>query len=281
MSVAVKNVVQSLPEPGIHGFEETYYHSLPYISRTGLVHFSKSPRHYYHWKNNPSEPTPAMILGTAFHSSVLEPHLFKKKYTSAPEALDKRTKSGKAEWEEFKASNIGKIVLDADEFARVERMTEEVFSHAKASELLTGGQAEQSLIWDSEEHGIRLKGRVDYLRSGKIVIDLKSCYDASPEAFKRSIANLKYHWTGPFYNSALKALTGSELQNVIFIAVENTEPHGIGVFTLDDMFCQAGEVAFKKYLSEFAECHKKDVWPSYSKEIQVLEAPRWLGVSDE
>ncbi len=170
MGAEVREKNTELPGPGIYDFEDEYYHSLPYISRTGLVNFSRSPYHYQYWKNNPKEPTPAMIIGTAFHSSVLEPKKFKMKFVAGPVGIDRRSKIGKEAWAEFQTAHAGKTILDAEDFGTIERMTEEVFSHSLASSLLSGGESERSLVWDSPKHGLRLKGRVDYLKPNNVYL---------------------------------------------------------------------------------------------------------------
>ena len=58
------------------------YHALDYVSKSHLDEVNKSPYHYWDKYINPNrviqEPTKQMILGSAFHSLVLEPELFDK-----------------------------------------------------------------------------------------------------------------------------------------------------------------------------------------------------------
>jgi hypothetical protein len=277
MSDAIKNLELTLPEPGIHSLEESYYHSLPYISKTGLDYINKSPQHFIAYKNSPQKPTPAMLFGSALHASVLEPHLFKAKYVKAPD-VDKRTNVGKSTLAEFLKHNIGKTLLDPDDFDRIQKMTEEIYSHPTASKLLSGGEAERSLIFDIEKYGIRMKSRVDYLK-GNLITDLKTCEDASADGFQRSVAAYRYHVQAGVYSSALTALTGSELQSMAFIAIEKKEPFGIGIYLLDDFFIDAGKIAFEKNMQSYAECVKSDKWPGFDVNPVTLTAPRWMGAA--
>lgn len=270
--------------PGIYdNISDHDYHALSYISKTGLDYINKSPQHYLAWKCEPQEPTSAMIFGTSVHLSVFQRPEFRKRVACAPEGLDRRTKIGKAEWAKFQEENKGKIIIEQDELECIERITEEVYSHSLCSSLLGGGKAEQSLIWDQALNGdenIRMKGRVDYLKNN-IIIDLKTTDDASPRGFKKSVANFRYYLQSAVYSSAVKKLTGSELENIIFIAVEKKEPYAIGVYTLDDFFVDFGKVEFERNLKTYVECLKTNKWPGYSQEIVTLSAPKWLGADSE
>ena len=52
-----------------------------------------------------NEPTPAMIMGSAVHSAVLEPDLFPTEYVMGPQGLNMRTNAGKAEFAAFEAAS--------------------------------------------------------------------------------------------------------------------------------------------------------------------------------
>ncbi len=276
MSSTVKNSEIEAPTPGIYEFEESYYHSIPLISKTGLDQINKSPQHYLAWKNRPQEPTDAMIFGSAFHHAVLQPKIYKNLYASLPEKIDKRTKIGKEIWAEFQHANQGKILLDKEQMDAIERMTEEVYSHPTASKLLSGGEPEKSLIFDVEKFGVRMKGRVDYLK-GNLITDLKTCEDASPQGFQRSVANWRYYVQAGVYSLALQSLKKSDLESMVFIAIEKKEPFSIGIYLLDDFFVDAGKVALEKNLETYAECVKSNKWPGYDVNPFTLSAPRWLG----
>ena len=56
----------------VHDMPEAEYRALPGLSGTGVVKLLKSPALYRESVDNPTPPTPAMALGTAFHALVLE-----------------------------------------------------------------------------------------------------------------------------------------------------------------------------------------------------------------
>lgn len=146
------------------------------------------------------EQTEAQLLGKAYHKARLEPDLFESTYvrkldkTEFPDALftaDQMkavcediglTKSGTKDvladrlvdhgyderpiwtvmeraWEE---ARNGRIALDAKHFDQMMRDMENVRENGEVAELLVGGFAEVSIFY-TDQHGIKMKSRVDYL----------------------------------------------------------------------------------------------------------------------
>jgi exodeoxyribonuclease VIII len=89
-------------KPGIYdNISNAEYHGGPGVSNSGLALMRKSPLHFRAKQlaaNDNHESTPAQMIGTAFHSLILEPHLFVQEYTLGirqsdyPEAIDGRDK---------------------------------------------------------------------------------------------------------------------------------------------------------------------------------------------
>lgn len=79
---------------------EKEYREHPAISRSELWKFRESPQKFKYAKEHPPEPTPALLFGQVFHKLALEPETFSEEFIAAPE-IDRRTKDGKAAWQEF------------------------------------------------------------------------------------------------------------------------------------------------------------------------------------
>jgi exodeoxyribonuclease VIII len=169
----------------------------------------------------------------------------------------------------------GKEVISQDQFETAEAVVKSIRKHPKASVLLSGGQAEVSLFWDDADTGYQCKARVDYLRPGHVLVDLKTTVDASLEEFKRSIAKFGYHRQQPIYKDGYKAVTGNECAAFVFIAVETKPPYAVGVYMLDDESEQKGRDEYQSLLKQFAECQESGEWPAYSDDIEIIELPGW------
>lgn len=257
------------------------YHAGPGISKSHLDTIATgSPRHYWHKYLNPNRepqtPTPAMILGTAIHSIILEPDLFVHQYAPNP-GIDRRTKAGKEEWAAFVAENAGKQILSDEDYQICLRVRDAVYSHPVASGLLVGGKAEQTFYAIDPETGELIKCRVDYLPdSGSMIVDVKSTEDASPAGFGKSAANYRYDVQVAWYHHVLDTLYGGHPPIWTFIAVEKTPPHAIGIyFAKPEDVARAAEAAQRDFM-RIVECKRRNEWPDYGIEALPLELPGWV-----
>ena len=250
------------------------YHQHPAVSKSHLDQVARSPRHYWHRYLDPNrvppERTPAMLLGSAFHTRVLEPHLYEAEYAVAP-AVDRRTKVGKETWDQFTLAAGKKSVLTADQHATIIAMANAVQDHPAAAALLAmPGICEASYMWTDEATGERCKVRPDWHSECRTaIVDLKSCEDASPAGFQRSIQSWRYHVQSAWY------LRGLQAEQFVFIAVEKQHPYLVGVYVATPEMVAAGNRVADRDLATLSECRAADVWPGYSDEIVPIDLPRW------
>lgn len=252
------------------------YHARPEVSKSGLDLVHRSPLHFWNRYLNPDRvaepPTPAMVIGSALHTMVLEPHLFDDEYAVAPHC-DRRTKEGKMIWADFEQESAGKTLLKAEEATHIEAMASAVRRHKAAGFLLRmPGKCEQSYFWTDETSGEDCKCRPDWHSEDKrIIVDVKTCEDASPAAFlRKSVLGYRYHVQAAFYSRGLGA------QQFIFIAVEKKPPFAVGVYTLPGKLVERGWQEAAADLQRLAECRATDQWPGYGDAIQELDLPAWL-----
>ena len=174
------------------------YHAHPAISKSHLDQVARSPLHYWAAFLDPArqqrEATPAMQIGSAVHTHVLELDQWDARYVTAPEGIDRRTKVGKAEWEVFTTASTGRTVLTKADADLVMRMGRSVFGHPAAAMLLNmPGKAETTHMWTDAATGLQCKCRPDWLTDdGRLIVDLKTTENASPREFARSIATWRY-----------------------------------------------------------------------------------------
>jgi exodeoxyribonuclease VIII len=253
------------------------YHARPEVSKSGLDLAHRSPLHFWNRYLNPDRvaepPTEAMILGSALHARVLEPHLFDDEYVVAPHC-DRRTKEGKMIWADFEQQAAGKTLLKADDALRITAMADAIGKHKAASFLLTmPGKAEQSYFWTDDETGERCKCRPDWHSAdGKIIVDVKTTEDASPAKFLRSsVLGWRYHVQAAFYMQGLP-----EAEVFLFCCVEKKPPFAVAVYSLPPALVERGLREAKADLALISACRAADDWPSYSEEIEELPLPKWL-----
>ena len=250
------------------------YHRFSAWSKTALDKINRSPAHYLEWLANPPEQTPAMAFGSALHCAVLTPELYKDQYVLAPE-VDRRSKAGKAAYEEFAATCEGKSIITAAIAGQVERVANAVFSHPLASQMLSNGEAEQSFFWTDPKTGLDCKARPDYQRHDGITIDLKTCADATFKEFQRSVYNYRYHVQGAFFMDGIFQATGKPCSDFVLIAVEKEPPFGIEIYRLDDLAIDTGRVAYCDNLTTVKEWqeHPEAYKTVYKNSASPIEMP--------
>lgn len=197
----------------------------------------------------------------------------------------------KAEW---MANNGHRIVLEPEQWDQLHAMRDAVMAHPAARALMTAvpGKAEQSVYWIDEATGELCRCRPDFWRADGVVVDLKTCEDASLDGFSKSIGGWRYHVQHPFYldgvNAALKQsrapawLKAKVVKAFVFLAVEKTacvvngQAKGVAVYVLDADSVALGRAEYKRDLATYSECKRSGFWPGYGDKIQNITVPKWL-----
>jgi len=252
----------------------TDYQSLPGVNWSSLKHMAKSPKHYLCEKTPPPYVTAAMVKGRAGHTATLEPDLFASEYVVFPGSR----RAGK-EWDAFEAANEGRTILKANEAEAAWAMSKAVRAHPFAGPLLGGGEAEVSIQWVDPETGLACKGRMDYLRPNAL-IDLKTSADLDRRRFAARALDLGHHGQLAFYLRGLKAL-GREPVETYLIAVEQSEPYDVGLFTVDPAALEIGDALVSTLLNRLAECEATGEWPGRYPGVETFYLPQWAYSDDE
>ena len=265
-------------KPGIYdGISNEAYHANDALSKSGMVYFDRYPAYYKYRQEHPQDTTKAMLDGTQFHTATLEPDRYRKEYTVAP-ACDRRTKAGKALWSEFTADNTGKVIVPQKDWDMVAGMVASIEANEDARSYLSGGLVEQSVFWDDPEYGFPCQCRPDYMKPGEYskygqVIDLKSCQDATFNAFQKQIVNYKYHWQAAHYLNGLNQVAPHEYTEFIFIAVEKTPPYTCCVYPFSQEDADATLTYISNIYADFSYCLETGIWPEPRTKHMTL--PDW------
>lgn len=265
------------------GISNADYHGGPGISKSGLDLIAKSPLHYWAGyldpNREPRKETPAMALGTAIHTLILEPQTYGDRYMVMPEGIDRRTKAGRELYEALiaeAAENDATLISQADHETAM-RVAQSATNHPVAKELLMFGQAEQSVFWTDPDTGVLCKCRPDWLLGGEnpAILDIKSSRDASPDGFQRSAWSYRYYVQAAWYLDGIEAATGLKPDSFMFLAVETTSPYASAYYYADDAMIAAGRTEYKRCLEIYAECVERGEWPGYAAKLLPLSVPRW------
>jgi len=214
------------------------YHARPGVSASKLKSMARGWRTFeaeHITKTAPRKESPAMALGTAVHTALLEPDRFDAEYVYCPaECSDRRTKA----YKEWYAGFHKLITLTADDGATIEAIKESVRRDDFASQLLSAdGHIEKSLEWT--ENDVLCRMRFDKI-AGPFCIDIKTCQDATPEAFAKTIASYRYDLQASHYLSGLTSNGIGWGMRFVFVAVETASPYRVRCYEMcDDDFDKA------------------------------------------
>ena len=259
-------------EPGFHaGIPHDKYLAIDAIGSTQLDWMATSPRHYHWAKSQPREETDATRLGTALHVALLEPQLFEDQYVAEPDpwsispeaASPRATKAYKLVVAKLREG--GKIVLRSDALDAIEGMVRSIRSHDRALELLEAcSERELTLLWQRGTH--RCRGRLD-LGGDRIVADLKATRDL--RRFSPWILTDEGYWrqAGHYVDGARRL--GRDVEAFFHLAVENTPPHDVGVFELDQGALELGVEDANRQLARLEQCERDQKWPGMYPDLQV------------
>jgi hypothetical protein len=265
-------------EPGVYAdIPEDLYHAdrstLSVSGAKNLLPPSCPALYRYYLDHKPQKA--AWDFGHAAHGLVLG--------VGAPvvkvDAEDWRTKAAKDERDAAYAE--GKVPILRKEWDQVVGMADAISEHPIASALFdpAHGKPEQSFYWDDATHGVRRRGRWDWLPEtdgGRLIVpDYKTAPSAEPGAIRKAVANFGYHMQAAWYIDGAHALGLADDISFVLVFQERTAPYLITVCELDADALFVGRQRNDQALQVFAECTATDTWPAYSDDVELISLPGW------
>lgn len=254
----------------INNMPADIYHAHDSISNSGLKLIGRSPAHFNQQPDKPE--TRNKVLGAALHMAILEPDLFYDTYILLRDAKDRNAK----EYKEAKKEYGEEIVLVSSECAKVEGISKSLWS--KFGELLSlPGHNELSGFVADPETGVMCRHRFDKLTNSGIAIDLKTTVDARSDAFSRSIHAYGYNQQAAFYSDQYEWITGNQLDDFVFIAIESESPYAAKLYRVGNQSLEIGREQYRAALNKYAECKASGFWPGYEcSNIEEIEVPQYV-----
>lgn len=267
----------------IQNMPSEVYHSILAMSAGGLKRMRQSPAHFYGLQLDPnrppSAPTPAMQNGTLVHTALFEPDQVSARYAVRPPGLGARTKDGNAWIADAEANGL--IVITPEQEAAALSQARAIRALPEVEALLSEGMPEASAFWIDEQTGELCKCRPDWVSpagDGVILVDGKTCQDASPEGFGRAIWTFGYHLQAAWYSDGYQRATGQRVHGFVFAAVESSWPHAAAGYMLGDDVLDKSRAECRRLLDLYAECRRTNTWPGYPAQIQAINLPKWANL---
>jgi len=275
---------------------------------------ARSPKNM---REAPEKRSPAMSLGTFMHALLLTPDTWQREFAVKPAGAVKNTKAGKSltrQWlvdqlgdntpelerardnteaQQF-AQDIGLLeqaledrhitVVSQEDLELAEAMRDAVMRTSLGSTIFSAGEAEVTMLAKDPATGVLIKTRPDWVpvgMGGKMVVDLKTTRDASPDTVARDSAKWGYHLQAALYQRVYRLVTGTT-PAFLHCFVESAPPHDVGFFEMDEDALQAGEAKINRALDIFEKCKREGIypgvgynWKTEQYEIRPLSLPPW------
>jgi hypothetical protein len=216
-------------------------------------------------------------IGSLFHSMVLEPEKKIAEEFLVVEEINRRSKAGKENFVKDMEEALGtkRYMVTKAEVEDCKKMTEQARKQPLFNSLFTGGSAELSVYWIDPDTELLCKCRPDYLHKDNIIVDLKSCIDASQDGAGKASFNFGYYISAAFYLDGVAAATGKDTDSFIFAFMEKVRPFACAPYVIQPEDIALGRAMYKAALQRIKDCIRAERWPGYSTEITELEVPGW------
>lgn len=250
------------------------YHASDPISKSGLwTLYTRTP---YHYRFTRGKHTPALDIGTATHTAILEPEKLDDTVIRGPS--DRRGNKWKEAQDEANHKNA--ILLTEGDHDKVLAMRDVAACNSYLQALLRGDKLiEQSAYSEDPEHEVLIKCRPDlFNKTLGIIGDLKTAVSASSEDFSKAVGQRGYAMQEALYTDVFSRASGLSVDGFVFIVIEkptDENPPIVKCYELDAAAVNEGYAQYRKALAMYAECHKIDTWPAYGDGIDTISLRRW------
>lgn len=253
--------------PGIHRMTMEQYLADPCLVpsiTSGIADaiLRQSPLHakWQHPKLSPAyrqEEDGRFDIGTAAHSLILEGD----DKVAVCEFNDWRTKASQEQRDLARSNRM--VPLLAKHYKAVKEMVAVARDFMKNCEIgasLAGAQPELTLI--AKDGDIWLRARPDLTSTdNSVLVNYKTCENASPDVFCRQITRMGYDLSAVFYERAMSLL--GHRSEEFFIAQEITPPYACSLSGLDSAAREIAEQKLGLALSIWERCLKTGRWNAY------------------
>ena len=260
------------------------YYAIKALSHSMLSCLAQSPmecrmRYIDDPPTLPKKDSAAFAMGHAVHCLALEPERFDGRFAVAPK-VDRRTTAGKVAWAEYLADCEGKTVLDEQDYADAVACVQALNNHPEFAAIMAQPRRVE-VPFEFDLFGHKFKAKPDCIvDSMRLIVDIKTTDDASPDRWKWSAVDYGYHRQQCIYRQALFSETGKKYR-FIFAVVEKPKPSTRGIpptvalYELDEDAVLMGYDDTQKLLQDYETRREANNWQQpYSSGIVPLRLPK-------
>lgn len=254
-----------------HVIEDADYRAMEGLNQSYLKKvYTHGVPHAENQRLNPMEKTPALVMGSLFHTLVLEEDQFSSRYAVLPD-IDRRTKEGKILFAEFEAQAGGKDLIKESDLATALRMRDSAIplmydgirpDRTNAlNEISYSGLLEVEYKWNGEDERIELpfKIRCDMVamvdEGNKKVIEIRDIKSLASLSDNDVIGSAKsHHWAMQcaFYRDVVFKHEPKP-SKFVYVATEKEAPNMSRRYVCSEEMYQRGRAQYKHALVKYAQ----------------------------
>lgn len=257
-----------------------YHSDMSRVSNSMLTVLKRSSKEFdkrfnlKKWIESDSKP---LRIGNMVHCLTLEPTDFENRYIVA-EKHDRRTNVGKAAWAEFEARAEGLEIVDADEVKLAIDCAKELIKHDQFGSLLASPPSDAVIEEriDFEWNGVAARCKPDMLiPSMRLMLDVKTTQDASPEVFAKAVAKWGYARQHAFYCEAARQKYGFDFRFLLCV-VSTNQAMETACYELSPKSVAIAKTELDNLVAEYSRRKNQMDWvPVYSSGIIPLDLPKY------
>lgn len=268
----------------IHGLDEATYHA----DRESL---SASGAKVLLGKRPPSSDTEALLFGRLVHTVILEPHKLDAYAVLDPTIIGVKADGSQADnptatkaWKDavFKAKCDGLTIVAPRDLAKANAMAEAVRKHPEAGRLLAAATDHEVSAYADHPTGAKVRARFDLIGPG-FIVDVKTCRDADPETFGRTMHGFGYHISAANYLDIARA-NGLDVDRFDLICVEKEPTPGgdyrVSVLEIHPDAIEVGRELMAEACKRWLALGKRVDLPHYGDDRHVIDLPAYAYDSD-
>lgn len=247
----------------------------PIISKSGLDKIDSSPLDYWWTYLRPNRdvyvPSKQELFDDALRMSVFNPKMFSEKYIKMP-VVNTRTNIGKSEIESLQrvADMNAQILISSSDYIKILEMTSIIKNHVTTKILCSSGYVGLPSILKEENSDVNIKFTPHFVNSKGFIINLSSCEDISLNKFQKECYNLRHD------KKAFIQVEGLQMENIIFISIENKAPYKFSVRYLDERTLKLGKETVLRNCDTYMKCLESGIWSGITEMIEPAGMPEWV-----
>lgn len=238
----------------------------------------------------PYVPKKHFHFGKALHHLIAGEAEFKRLFAIRPEEFaDYRTKAAQAWKEDVLAAKMTPLTMD--DLRSLQRCADQLLAHPNVKNGILRGLMEHSIFFkvrvplggwpvqpgfEGQFLDVWVKVRPDVISLDSLmVIDPKSCADASATGARKSITDYGYHVQMAMIDEALRAVTRQQFEDFVLLFIESSRPHCINHKPLGTFDLMAGHMMFRVALMKFAHAFHTGHWATYDDDEVPGGLTKW------